>query len=88
MNPAVVGDDDLLHQREAEPAARRDTGESSKDYAIAGSDEARTRREAGAILVARAQGYTGEMCSCGSSRVKRNGACTVCEDCGTTSGCS
>jgi ribonucleoside-diphosphate reductase alpha chain len=41
------------------------------------------------VLVARAQGYTGEMCeSCGSSRVKRNGACTVCEDCGTTSGCS
>lgn len=34
-------------------------------------------------------GYTGEMCStCGSSRVKRNGSCTVCEDCGTTSGCS
>jgi len=42
-----------------------------------------------AMLVARAQGYTGEMCaSCGSSRVKRNGTCTVCEDCGTTSGCS
>ncbi len=38
---------------------------------------------------ARAKGYTGEMCgSCGSSRVKRNGTCTVCEDCGTTSGCS
>ncbi len=34
-------------------------------------------------------GYTGEMCStCSSSRVKRNGSCTVCEDCGTTSGCS
>ena len=47
------------------------------------------RSESKAILVAKAQGYTGEMCtSCGSSRVKRNGACTVCEDCGTTSGCS
>lgn len=34
-------------------------------------------------------GYTGEQCpSCGSMRVKRNGSCTVCEDCGTTSGCS
>ncbi len=34
-------------------------------------------------------GYAGEMCSsCGSSRVKRNGTCLVCEDCGTTSGCS
>ena len=34
-------------------------------------------------------GYTGEQCSyCGSIRVKRNGSCTVCEDCGGTSGCS
>lgn len=34
-------------------------------------------------------GYTGEPCTnCGSMRVKRNGSCTVCEDCGTTSGCS
>jgi ribonucleoside-diphosphate reductase alpha chain len=34
-------------------------------------------------------GYTGEQCSgCGSMRVKRNGSCTVCDDCGTTSGCS
>ena len=34
-------------------------------------------------------GYTGEQCpNCGSMRVKRNGSCTVCEDCGSTSGCS
>jgi len=38
---------------------------------------------------AKSQGYTGEQCTeCGSMRVKRNGSCTVCEDCGTTSGCS
>lgn len=38
---------------------------------------------------ARQIGYTGEQCSsCGSIRVKRNGSCTVCEDCGTTTGCS
>ncbi len=38
---------------------------------------------------ARVQGYTGEQCNnCGSMRVKRNGACTVCEDCGSTTGCS
>lgn len=36
-----------------------------------------------------ASGYTGEQCEqCGSIRVKRSGSCTVCEDCGTTSGCS
>ena len=34
-------------------------------------------------------GYAGESCtSCGSIRVRRNGTCVVCEDCGTTSGCS
>lgn len=41
------------------------------------------------IKRAMTQGYTGEQCSnCGSMKVKRNGACTVCEDCGTTTGCS
>ncbi|MEM5807433.1 MAG: hypothetical protein QW474_03560 [Candidatus Aenigmatarchaeota archaeon] len=35
------------------------------------------------------KGYTGDMCSsCGSMRVKRSGTCAVCEDCGTTTGCS
>ncbi|MCU0330127.1 MAG: vitamin B12-dependent ribonucleotide reductase [Candidatus Kapabacteria bacterium] len=34
-------------------------------------------------------GYTGEQCSnCQSSRLRRNGSCTVCDDCGTTTGCS
>lgn len=38
---------------------------------------------------AKSFGYTGEPCTnCGSMRVKRNGSCTVCDDCGTTSGCS
>ncbi|MBI3260156.1 MAG: vitamin B12-dependent ribonucleotide reductase [Ignavibacteriae bacterium] len=41
------------------------------------------------IYEAKTKGYTGEQCSnCSSMRVKRNGSCTVCEDCGTTSGCS
>ncbi len=41
------------------------------------------------MQTAKAQGYTGEQCgNCGSMRVKQNGACHVCEDCGTTSGCS
>lgn len=34
-------------------------------------------------------GYTGEQCpNCGSMHMRRNGSCTVCEECGTTSGCS
>ncbi len=38
---------------------------------------------------AKIQGYTGEQCeNCGSVRVKQNGTCKVCEDCGMTTGCS
>lgn len=34
-------------------------------------------------------GYTGDTCTnCASTNVRRNGSCTVCDDCGTTSGCS
>ncbi len=41
------------------------------------------------VATAKAHGYTGEQCgNCGSMRVKQNGACHVCEECGTTSGCS
>ncbi|MBR9977177.1 MAG: vitamin B12-dependent ribonucleotide reductase, partial [Bacteroidetes bacterium] len=68
---------------------KRETGENVSLSGSTSTETKVTRKEQENILVARAQGYTGEMCgSCGSSRVKRNGACTVCEDCGTTSGCS
>ncbi len=41
------------------------------------------------VELARQQGYTGSMClGCGSFKVKRNGSCEVCLDCGGTSGCS
>lgn len=34
-------------------------------------------------------GYTGDICSiCGSIRMRRNGTCLLCEECGSTSGCS
>ena len=39
--------------------------------------------------VAVASGYTGDQCSnCNSMRMKVSGHCMVCEDCGTTTGCS
>lgn len=70
-------------------ARKRDAVESGGKPESVLAERKAARRDNESILVARAQGYTGEMCeSCGSSRVKRNGACTVCEDCGTTSGCS
>ncbi len=38
---------------------------------------------------AKLQGYTGSVCGgCGSLKMKRNGSCELCLDCGATSGCS
>lgn len=38
---------------------------------------------------AKSQGYTGDQCvRCNSMRMKVDGHCSVCEDCGTTTGCS
>lgn len=38
---------------------------------------------------ARVAGYTGAICDvCGSPRMKMAGHCMVCEDCGTSTGCS
>lgn len=52
--------------------------------ADAGQVNARAKRE-----IARASGYTGDLCStCGSDRMKRNGSCLCCESCGSTTGCS
>ncbi len=43
----------------------------------------------GKMAQAKLQGYTGSMCGgCGSFKMKRNGSCEVCLDCGATSGCS
>lgn len=57
-----------------------------KDF-TRGADEAGGNAEK--IADAKAQGYTGEQClNCGSMKVKRNGSCAVCADCGETTGCS
>lgn len=40
-------------------------------------------------VVARQQGFTGDACHiCGSMRMQIAGHCTVCSDCGSTTGCS
>lgn len=54
-------------------------------------DDTQTRIETkqAPVSVARAQGYTGDTCtSCSGVRMRRNGSCLVCDDCGTTTGCS
>jgi ribonucleoside-diphosphate reductase alpha chain len=43
----------------------------------------------GKIRKAKLQGFTGSICTeCGSTKMKRNGSCELCLDCGGTSGCS
>lgn len=68
------------------------SGQSQDVYVLAGNTEVANGNEL-KIKVnaddAKAFGYTGEQCEhCGSMRVRRNGSCTVCEECGGTSGCS
>lgn len=42
-----------------------------------------------AAKAAKEQGFTGDVCGrCGSFKMRRNGACLLCADCGETSGCS
>lgn len=44
---------------------------------------------AGKKVAARAQGYSGDICTnCSGVRMKWAGHCQVCEDCGSTTGCS
>ena len=39
------------------------------------------------VAVAISQGYTGDECfKCGSSKMRRNGTCLVCDECGSTDG--
>jgi hypothetical protein len=41
------------------------------------------------IKEARAQGFSGIFCTnCQGARTRQNGSCMVCDDCGTTTGCS
>ena len=66
-----------------QPPTRREEVRSEISEALASSSQ-ETRRE-----IARASGYTGDTCSnCQGIRMKVSGHCTVCEDCGTTTGCS
>lgn len=38
--------------------------------------------------LAKAKGFVGEACTCGSFNTRRNGSCLLCTDCGQTTGCS
>jgi ribonucleoside-diphosphate reductase alpha chain len=54
---------------------------------VATAEPARGRAEK--VREAKMMGYTGDACGeCGSMKMVRNGTCTKCVDCGSTSGCS
>ncbi|MCR4369185.1 MAG: vitamin B12-dependent ribonucleotide reductase [archaeon] len=78
----VMGEQKKIVQPTPQEEARRPKTIEEMDRQEPSEDEIR-------IKVALERGYTGDQCgSCASMKVKRNGSCTVCEDCGTTSGCS
>lgn len=60
-----------------------DTPAVTTEETTSGTGDSLTREKA------KLQGFTGAICSgCGSLRMKRNGSCELCLDCGVTSGCS
>jgi ribonucleoside-diphosphate reductase alpha chain len=84
-NSQATGNSQAVESQEPVPPAPMVSDASSSISAMAA--RGMTRSEASDL--SRRAGYTGDNCaSCGSMRVRRNGTCVVCEDCGTTSGCS
>lgn len=62
---------------------------SELDATPAPPDDPAPFAPAGAAAVARAQGFTGDICrECGKPTMRRNGTCLVCAECGATTGCS
>jgi len=73
----------LLGEGTPAPLRKPDTGTP----ALSSDDE--DEDDVGKSKNARAQGFTGDACgSCGSMKMKRNGTCNVCMECGETTGCS
>jgi ribonucleoside-diphosphate reductase alpha chain len=83
VKPALhdVPEDNSANKIQAEPPKSETKVTETKKPVFQGAVKA--------FVASRQAGYTGDSCgSCGSMRVRRNGTCTVCDDCGSTSGCS
>ncbi len=66
-----------------------DTAKVAEPALLVHAESSHTSARQSQAYQAKVQGYTGEQCeNCGSMRVKQNGTCKVCEDCGMTTGCS
>jgi len=85
----VNGEDFSGVQKKIVPASMQEEKPAPKNLEEIDKGVGIVSEEDKKVLEARSKGYTGEQCgNCASMRVKRNGSCTVCDDCGTTSGCS
>jgi len=76
--------------RETQSVLRNDTPTAEERAAMPGQEGGvRMDERATKAVEAKRQGYIGEACpQCGSMKMKQNGSCAVCLDCGTTTGCS
>jgi ribonucleoside-diphosphate reductase alpha chain len=89
-----LGRTDFLHVKPKEEFQKSLVEEDEEDHksldiSNMSTSDSRVDENEQKIKDAKMQGYTGEQCDgCSSMKVRRNGACTVCEDCGATSGCS
>ncbi len=97
-----LGRTDFIHIKPPASDAKADTMQATLTYSTSSSaSKPQQENESSSnpdsppedqnekIKQAKALGYTGDQCSqCASMKVKRNGSCTVCLDCGSTSGCS
>jgi ribonucleoside-diphosphate reductase alpha chain len=89
LKTSVISNSDDINDNEMSVMMKSDTPELTPSVASVTKLVATANGKTARIKEAKAKGYTGEQCgNCGSMRVKRNGSCTVCDDCGTTTGCS
>ncbi len=73
----------------AQPTMDFATVLAEKNQVEAKAESTAAASSPGTLEQAKLQGYTGSICSgCGSTKMKRNGSCELCLDCGQTSGCS
>jgi len=82
--------EDLVHVKPAKKKQLDITNGASNPSSVSVPQKSfRRLTDTTKVTTAKMQGYTGDQCvECGSMKVKRNGACTVCEDCGSNTGCS
>ncbi len=87
MKPGEQGGEPVLSAHDLVTATSEDETEGSMD--AAGMTEDPPVPDGKEKENDRGDRIYGEVCAtCGSTRLRRNGTCKVCEDCGATTGCS